>query len=80
MHSGSEGCAESNAWQAMLLLLMWKQSDTFRFISHRDDVLIIHHETGSRIAPQVDVDEEVIVARTKQTCRGKRLDIKKTDT
>lgn len=68
MHPGSQGGAKANAWQAVFLLLIWKQGDALGFVRHGDDVLIVHHEASRGVAAQVDVDEEVVVASTKQTC------------
>lgn len=68
MHSGSQRSAEADAWQAMFLLLIWKERDTLGFICHGNNVLIVHHETSRSVAAQVDVDEEVVIACTKQTC------------
>ncbi len=69
MHSGSEGGAEANAWQAMFLLLIRKQRDALGFICHGDNVLVVHHEASCGVAAQVNVNEEVVVANTKQTYR-----------
>lgn len=69
MHPGSEGGAKANAWQAVFLLLIWKQGDALGFICHGDNVLIVHHEASRGVAAQVDVNEEVVVARTKQSCK-----------
>lgn len=52
----------------MFLFLIRKKGDAFGFPGHRNDVLIVHHEASCGVAAQVDVDEEVVVARTKQTC------------
>lgn len=52
----------------MFLLLIWKQGDALGFACHGNNVLVVHHEASRGVAAQVDVDEEVIVACTKQTC------------
>ena len=68
MHPGSQGGAEADAWQAMFLLLVWKQGDALGLVCHGNNVLIVHHEASRGVAAQVDVDEEVVVARAEQTC------------
>lgn len=68
LHPGSEWGAEADAWQAVFLLLIWKQGDALGFIRHGDNVLIVHHEASRGVAAQVDVDEQVVVTGTKQTC------------
>lgn len=67
MHSGSQGGAEADAWQAVFLPLIGEQGDALGLVRHGNNVLAVHHKASCGVAAQVDVNEEVVVARTEQT-------------
>lgn len=74
VHPGSQRGAEADSWESVFLLLIREQSDAFRFIRHGHNVLFVHHEASCGVAAQVNVNEEVIVTRAKQTCRWQKTE------
>lgn len=72
VHSGSQGCAQANARQAVFLGLIRKQSDAHGFLRHGNNILIVHHEASCGVAIQVDVDQQVVEACPQQTFKTKR--------
>lgn len=62
-----EGGAEANPREAMLFVLIREEGDALGLLRHGHDELTVHHEPGSGVGAQVDVNQQVIVAGPQQT-------------